>query len=652
MLTDYTNMTPERAIGVVDEAIVEGEALVAAVISEEGDRTYENTMAPLDRCVIALTDAYGVGGHMARVHPDEAVRAAGSEAEEKQQKWLADLAFNRDLYLAVKAYSETADASALDGERRRNLDFWLRDFRRAGQELGEKEREHLQQQRAELIEKQVAYEHNLDEWEDWIEVTRDELDGLPDTYIDRLAPGEAEATYRVTVDYPEYFPFMFEAKNRELRRQLQFKFMNQAAAENIPLLNQAVAVRWEMAKSLGYPTFADYAMELKMADPEAVDGFYGSIIPGLTKKATEELAALQALMDEELEGEQIMPWDWMYYDTLQRKRDYGVDDSEVAEYFPLEAVVAGMFDICGEMLGVDFVEVDDPKAWHPDVSLYEIRERTSGESIGHYYADLHPRPGKYGHAACWRLRAGFRDGDSYRRPVATVAANFTNPTEDSPSLLKHDEALTLFHEFGHVIHNTLTEVETPRFSGSQTERDFVEAPSQIMENWMWEPEVLRSFARHYETGEPIPEELVHKMVAARDQNLALKTLRQVFLGHYDLALHGGEAPMDADEAYYAVAGVALVPPHPGAHFGANFEHMMSNGYVAGYYGYLWSKVYGDDMFSVFEEEGILKPEVGMRYRAAILAKGGTADGLDLLRGFLGREPSSEAFLRRIGLADS
>ena len=210
------------------------------------------------------------------------------------------------------------------------------------------------------------------------------------------------------------------------------------------------------------------------------------------------------MMDEDLPGEAIQPWDWAFYDTSQRKRDYGVDDNEVAEYFALDATVQGMFDICGDMFGIDFSEVEDPRAWHEDVSVHAISDRESGDVIAYYYADLHPRPGKFSHAACWRLRAGVEQEDGYRRPIAAVAANFTKPTADSPSLLKHDEAVTLFHEFGHVLHNTLTEVKLPRFSGTATERDFVEAPSQIMENWMWEPEVLSRFARHYETGDPIP----------------------------------------------------------------------------------------------------------------------------------------------------
>ena len=649
-LTDYTTLTPESARSVVADAIEQADRLIADVVAVAGPRTYENTLAPLDRAITMTNDAYGVGGFMSQVHPDEALREAGAAAEELHSKWLAGLAFRRDLYEAINGYRQTDDAAALSGEARRNLEFWLRDFRQAGQDLPPADREHVEQLRNRLIEISVAFERNLAEWEDGIDMTGDELAGLPDSYLERLEPGEHEGTRRVTVDYPDYVPFMDQATDREARRRLQFKFLNRAAAANSELLNEAVEVRWEMARRLGYSTFADYAMEAKMADPTAVADFYSSVLPGLTELGQNELAALQKLMEQDGIDGRLQQWDWSYYDATQRKRDYGVDDNEVAEYFPLEAVVAGMFDICGDMFGIEFAEVADAGAWHPDVAVYTISDRSSGDVIAHYYADLHPRPGKFNHAACWRLRAGIAAAGGYRRPVTAVAANFTKPTADSPSLLKHDEAVTLFHEFGHVLHNALTDAELSRFSGTQTERDFVEAPSQIMENWMWEPEVLRRFARHYKTGEAIPTELVSKMEAARDQNVALKTLRQVFYGHYDMALHGGNGPMDVDAAYYKLVEMTLLPPHPDTHFGASFGHMASDGYVAGYYGYLWSKVYGDDMFSVFENEGVLNPAVGMRYRESILAKGGTRDGMDLLREFLGRDPTPDAFLRKIGLA--
>ncbi|MCP3977442.1 MAG: Zn-dependent oligopeptidase [bacterium] len=648
-LTDYTVLTPETTLGVVADSLREADELIAAAVDIDEPRTYANTLAPLDAAITLTNDAYGVGGFMSQVHPDEAIRAAGAEAEELHSKWLAGLAFRRDLHEAVKSYSEAGDATGLTGEERRNLEFWLRDFRQAGQDLSQDKREEIEQLRNRLIELNVALERNLAEWEDGIDMTADQLAGMPDNYLERLEPGKHAGTHRVTVAYPDYVPFMDQATNRDARQWLQFKFLNRAATANMPLLNEAVQVRWEIARKLGYSSFADYAMETKMADPDAVADFYASIVPGLTSLGQSELALLRPLMEADNPGEPIEQWDWSYYDAMQRKQDFGVDDNEVAEYFPLEAVVAGMFDICGDMFGIDFTEVANPKTWHPDVSVYTIADRASGRTIAHYYADLHPRPGKFSHAACWRLQAGVNTPDGYRHPVTVVAANFTKPTEDAPSLLKHDEAVTLFHEFGHVLHNALTEVALPRFSGTQTERDFVEAPSQIMENWMWEPEVLGRFARHHETGEPIPADLVAKMVAARDQNVALKTLRQVFYGHYDLALHGGHGPMDADDAYYEHVALTLLPPHQATHLGASFGHMASDGYVAGYYGYLWSKVYGDDMFSVFSDEGVLNPAVGERYRRAILAKGGTISGMDLLRGFLGREPSSEAFLRQIGL---
>jgi Zn-dependent oligopeptidase len=308
-----------------------------------------------------------------------------------------------------------------------------------------------------------------------------------------------------------------------------------------------------------------------------------------------------------------------------------------------------MFDITGDVFGLDYRTVADTKAWHPDVTLYEIRDRASDRAIAYFYADLFPREGKYGHAACFSIIRGMRTADgSYRKPVAAIVANFTKPTADSPSLLKHNEALTLFHEFGHVLHYCLTEVDHPRFSGYDTELDFVEAPSQILENWMWEPEVLQRFASHHQTGEPIPADLVDKLVAARDQNVALKTLRQAFFGRYDLALHATADPVDVDVAYIDTFPITLLPVHPDTQFGASFGHLMG-GYDAGYYGYLWSKVYGDDMFSVFAENGVLDPGIGMRYRREVLAKGHCRDAIEHLRAFLGREPNSKAFLKRLGL---
>ena len=650
MLHDYTTVTAESVSQVTEDAITASEALIDGVVELDGPRTYANTMAPLDAVGVLVSDASGNGSFMARVHPDADVRSAGVAAGERSSKWAADLVMRSDLASAVRDYAATVAAASLDGLEARNVDFWLRDLKRAGHDLSEDDRARLRELRQRLIEVQVAFNSNLDEWDDAIEMTREDLAGLPDAYIERLVPGEAEGTYRVSMAYPDYIPFIEEAKDRDLRRQMQFKFWNRAAEENIPLLAEAVAIRNEIATLLGYPTWAEYAMEVKMAHPEAVEDLYASIVPGLTSRASQELQTLRELASDDLDGGPILSWDWMYYHTQQRKQDFGIDQNEVAEYFSLDTVIGGMFDITGDVFGLEYREITETEAWHEDVKLFEIRNRGSEEPIAYFYADLFPRDGKFGHAACFSITGGMREEDGYRAPVAAIVANFTKPGPDSPSLLKHDEALTLFHEFGHVLHFCLTTVDHPRFAGYDTEWDFVEAPSQIMEHWMWQPEVLQRFARHHETGEVIPTDLVERLVAGRDQTIGLTTLRQVFLGKFDLAIHTGDDDVDLEQATRDAFALTLIPYHEGTHFAASFGHLMG-GYDAGYYGYQWAKVFGDVMFSVFADEGSLSPEVGARYRDEVLARGYSRDAIEHLRAFLGREPSSDAYLRNLGLAE-
>jgi Zn-dependent oligopeptidase len=648
-LNDYTSVTATDVTGITTGAIEEADRLVAGLVEVDTDRTYANTMQPLDDVAVVLNDAGGRGAFMARVHPDPEVRQAGVAAEEVMAKWGNELMMRDDLAAAVKEYADTADAAGLAGLQERNLGFWLRDLRRAGHDLSGEDREQLRRWRQRLIEVQVAYRSNLDEWDDAIDMTREDVAGVPTSYLERLSPGSTEGTYRVSMAYPDYLPFMEEGDRRDLRQALQYKFWNRATEDNMPLLAEATELRREIAELLGYETWADYAMEVKMADPAAVDDLYEMIVPGLTKRGAAELAGLQDLADDDLDGDAIQPWDWVYYHNRQRKLDYGIDQNEIAEYFPLETVIDGMFDITADVFGVEYRKVEDTAAWHEDVALYEIYNTGGDDPIAYFYFDLFPRDGKYGHAACFDImgRVVGEDG-TVRPPVAAVVANFTKPGPDSPSLLKHDEALTLFHEFGHVLHFCLTEVDHPRFAGYDTEWDFVEAPSQIMENWMWEPEVLGRFARHYETGEPIPDELIARLVAARDQNEGLVNLRQVFLGKFDLALHAGTEDLDIEEVNREAFGYSLLPFHDGTHFGASFGHLMG-GYDAGYYGYQWAKVYGDDMFSVFANEGILSPEVGKRYRNEVLARGYSRDAIEHLRAFLGREPSPDAYLEHLGL---
>jgi thimet oligopeptidase len=649
MLYDYSSITPESVTAATEAGLETAAGLIDQAI-KASDRTFASTMVPLEEASTAVADAYGQGPFMARVHPDPATRRRAVEMEERWSKWMTDMVFRRDLFEAVSAYAASEDASALDPERRRLVDHWLRDFRRAGHELAADQRDKLQGLQQRMVELQVQFDSNLDEWTDFIDMTRADLDGLPDDYISRLQPGEADGTFRVSMEYPDYVPFMQEATRRDLRQAMQFKFWNRAKELNKPLLVEAIDIRNQMSELLGYETWAHFSMEIKMAKaPAAVAGFYDSIVPGLATKAGQELAEMRKIFGEDHPGEELSSWDWAYYHNVQKRRDFGVDPNEVAGYFPLGQVVEGMFAITGEVFALEYARVETDALWHPDIALYEIRDKGSDEPRAYFYADLFPREGKFGHAAAFPLIYGKRLGNgAYRKPVAAIVANFTKPTEDQPSLLKHDEVLTLFHEFGHILHFCLTEVDLIRFSGYDTEWDFVEAPSQIMEHWTWQPEVLQRFARHYKSGEPIPQDLVDRLVAARDLNVGLFTIRQVFLGKLDLALHDAGGDKDVDAIYREAYRLTQLPFHEGTFFPASFGHLMG-GYDAGYYGYLWSQVYGDDMFSVFADEGVTSPEVGARYRKEVLAAGGARDASEHLRAFLGREPNSDAFLRNIGL---
>ncbi len=646
MLHDYTAIDAGTIRRATDETLTAANELIDAATS--GPATYDGVIARLDRAMELLAEAYGSGPFLARAHPDADVRDMASACEEELDKWSSSVVFRRDVYDAVEAFAATPEAEALGGERGRSLAMWRRDLRRAGHHLDEDRRRELEGLQQRLIELQVAFGRNLAEWEDHIDVPAERLAGMSDDYIERLEPGTEPGTYRITMAYPDYLPYMDEGADRELRRQLQHRFWNRAADENTALLAEAVEIRASMAALLGKRTWAEHAMEVKMADPEAVGAFYGRLTDPLTRRGREELHELAALAAADGVDE-VRSWDWAYYDTLQRKRDYGIDPTEVAAYFPLDRVMEGILSITGDVFGLEYRTVDDPRAWHPDVTAYEVVDAAGGETIGWFYADLFPREGKFGHAACFPLAPGGLDPDGHRRrPVAAVLANFTKPTDEAPSLLKHDEAVTLFHEFGHVLHHLLARPELARFGAFGAEWDFVEAPSQIMENWMWEPGVLQRFAAHHETGAPIPPDLVERLVAARDQNVALKTLRQIFLGELDLALHASERPPNPNDAYRSTWDRTLLPFHEGTHFPAGFGHLMG-GYDAGYYGYLWAKVFGDDMFSMFTAEGILDPRVGGRYRREILEPGSSRDAIDHLRAFLGRDPDPGFFLRRIGI---
>jgi len=650
---DYAAVVEADIAPAAERAIAESEVILSRLAAiPDAERTFVNTLQPLDEVANVLGRAGGRYGFLAYVHPDEALRATALECEQRLETYGTTLGFREDVYRAVRAYAGTPEALALEGVPARFLERTLRDYRRNGFELTPEVRARVQELRERLVTLGTDFRRNIDEHEDALLLAREQLAGMPDSYIDTLTQVETPegARYRVSLDYPEMYPFLEGARDESLRRELFTKNHNKAAEVNAPILAEAIAVRDEIATTLGYASWAAYVLETKMAQtPEAVLAFLEDLERRLKVKAALDLEEATASKRAETgdPAARVNIWDWRYYQQRVTQEQFDVDQFAVASYFPLEATLRGMFDVYQRLVGVRFVPVEDARAWHPDVLLYDVEDATpggDGQHIGSFYMDLHPRPGKYGHAAAFTLHPGRLNEDgSYEPGVSSIVANFTKPRPDAPSLFRHSEVETLFHEFGHILHQVMTRAAFVRFSGTNVERDFVEAPSQMLEHWGWEPSVLRGFARHVETGEPLPEDLIRRMVAAKNVASGLQWLRQVYFARIDLAYHGPGAVKDLDAIAEELHSVTAFDFVPGTHFQYGFGHLF--GYDAGYYGYLWSRVYGDDMYTRFEHDA----SAGADYRRLILEAGGTRDGMDMIRDFLGREPDNAAFLRDIGL---
>jgi thimet oligopeptidase len=644
MLFDYSAVTADSVSEDAARSLREADDLVASIV----DDSTPDPLATLDEIDDIVGRTYGRTAFLGYVHPDPGVREVGKAIEERIQKWAVEVVFRDDFYAAVTRFAATPEAQTLTGERARLLEFVLRDLRKAGHELSADDRAEVKRLTERLVELGVAFERNIAEDQRELIVDQAGLEGMPDNFREGLKPGDEEGTFRLTTAYPDYFPFMENGRRRDLREQMRLEFDTRAVGPNRPILDEAVGIRSRIAGIFGKESWAEHQLEERMAkQPAAIDAFYAGLLPALTEKGLLEKAVMSDMLQQDEGDGELQGWDFRFYGNRLRQRDYGVDPMEVAAYFPLSAVLDGMFDLTGEVFGLRYRKVEAP-TWHPDVQTFAIDDAASGETVAHFHMDLFPRDGKFSHAAAFPLVPGrlLPDG-TYQRPVSAIVANLTKPTATQPSLLQHSEVVVLFHEFGHILHQTLTRAATTRFSGSSTETDFVEAPSQIMENWTWEPGVLQRFARHHETGEPIPPDLVERMVAARRLNIGILTLRQIQLGMLDLELHGPKPEKDLDEITRRISRVTLLPYQEGTFFPASFGHLF--GYDAGYYGYLWAEVFGDDMWSRFRAEGVTNPEVGMSYRREILEQGGTADGGQLLQRFLGREPSNQAFLQKLGI---
>jgi thimet oligopeptidase len=529
----------------------------------------------------------------------------------------------------------------------------VRDMRRMGFDLPVEERIKAKELNQRRVQLEVTFSKNINDWEDHIEVAPNQTAGLPASYLNTLAK-TATGSYIVSLKYPELFPFINMADNAAKRKELSDKKLQTGGIVNMKILEELVAIRDEYAKLLGYPNHAAYRLEPRMAATiPVVTEFLEDLAQKLKSKAYADVAALEAFKREQID-EPLAYYDIAYYIHALEKKTFDIDPERIREYFPLKKVIAGTLEIYQQLLGVMFEEVPDQPLWHPDVCLYAIKEKNRDEPIAFFALDLYPREGKYGHAAAFDVFKGkkisFGTDGVYRTPFAAMVTNFRKPTDDAPSLLAHEEVSTFFHEFGHIMHETLTRAPHYHQSGVAVAWDFVEAPSQMLENWVWNAEMLKRISGHYKNmAESLPDELIQKMQHSKYFMSGYTNMRQVVLATFDMTIHQKTYSADAISKAYidlvrAFLGISL--PQDSI-FPAGFGHLAS--YDAGYYGYLWSKVYAADMFTRFEISGLLNASEGARYRTEILEVGSSRDELESVRIFLQRDPDTTAFLRSIGL---
>jgi len=474
-----------------------------------------------------------------------------------------------------------------------------------------------------------------------------------------------DGKYVVTVKYTDLFPMLKLCRVEETRKRLSVA-NDSRCRENVALLEEALALRQELAILLGYKTYADYVLEVKMAkNADTVMEFLNNLRDRLRALGKKDLEGLLKVKQREAKAANvafngvIASWDKAYYERIQKETDYQVDDEQIKKYFSLEVVTEGMLRIYENVLGLKFTECPGAPTWHPDVRTFLVHDRATGDPTGVFYLDLHPRDGKYGHAMEYPLRPGCAyapgsDPSQKKRqlPVASMVANFSKPTADKPSLLYHNEIVTYFHELGHVMHEICGHTRWSRFHGTNVEPDHVEAPSQMLENWCWDVDTLQMLSSYYERpGEKLPTDVINRMVRAKNQNSGLAYLRQVFFSLFDMTVHTKPHPDTTAIWADMREDVTLIPPIPNTAPAAAFGHIMG-GYDVGYYGYQWSAVFAADMFYTrFKKEGVMDPDTGMAYRKEILAVGGSRDAMDSLVAFLGRKPTIDAFLVSIGLVE-
>lgn len=640
----------------VTAAIAKANEGIAKIIAvPDSQRTFENTLGALDIINNELEKATNMTLFMQYVSPDARTREDSRAAEIAVTDWGIDVGKREDLFKAIKAFADKNPQ--LDGEQRRFLAHTMRDYRLSGMMLPEDKRNRLKEIEKELSKLGIDFETAINEDATRLPLLSSELAGVPAEVFSGVP--KLGSVLLIRLDGPTYGAIMDYCTVEATRQKIQWLYRRRGGQRNVQTLEKLLKLRWEAAQLLGYANTVDMMVATRMAkDSATIAKFYSDLRPIVRRKAIADFAEFSAAKKEHTKNPNAVfkPWDYSFYKKYLLRTKYAVDSQKVSEYFPMEGVVDGLFKISQDLFQVEMKDVTSRAAelevplWHPDVKLYEFYDKASGKLIGRLFTDLYPRENKYSHAACWGLRPRkvMEDG-SIQVPLAALVCNFPKPTPGRPALLQHDDVETFFHEFGHGLHQIFTETSYAKFSGTAVARDFVEAPSQMMENWVWNPGVLKTFAKHFKSGQVLPDSILKGMQAARTLGSGIETEGQFWLGLMDQTFHTAQGGnIDTTKATNDLYDtVTMYDPIPATFYQASFGHL--NGYEGAYYGYMWSLVYAQDMFQRFEEKGLLNPEAGLYYRKKVLARGGSMDEMDMLRDYLGREPNMKAFMKHLGL---
>ena len=585
----------------------------------------------------AIYDLSGRIAFMGDVHPDEKIRDFGNEADSKIQNLALEIFKDQDLYEKFKEIEN----KNLDEESKtfyRDLEI---DFKDAGHGLSGEKKDRLTEIEKKLIDLSISFSENIAKDKTEVIFLEDELKGLSQNELKNLKKNND--SFVITMAYPDINAVMENCSVRNTREIVWKAFNNRAVKENSPILEEAVQLRNEKALLFGFKTWAEYRLQNRMAkSPKNVASMYESLIPKLQKAAEVEKSEL---VTDSIEIADITPWDIRYFISKERSKVSSIENSELKKFFYIHDVKTEMFKVCEEVFDLHIKPESNETAWHEDVELWSLWEK-NGQQLAYFYLDLYPREGKFTHAAVFDISSG---GSSRQElPICSMVANFPNPNTGD-GLMTFDEVETLFHEFGHVLHNGIGKSKYTRFVGANCEWDFVEAPSQIMEHWVWKVECMKRISTHIESGESLPEEICEKLNKSKNIGVSLLTLRQVSFGLADQHLHGENFKDSLLEIEHAAQKVTTITYPKDINHLAAFGHLLG-GYDAAYYGYLWAEIIGDDLFSRFENEGVLSNSVGVDYKNKILKPGGTVPAENMVQDFLGRKWNDEAFLSQKNLS--